>query len=74
MAFEPWMLAAMEEHGYMDTYDGKINRLAIWLKNNMIGTVVDQEIFDQACEACQVDSGTFTQNDLNRMLDKLNSL
>lgn len=74
MAFAPWTLAAMEDHGYMDTSDGKLNRMAIWLKNNMIGTVVDQELFDQACAACQVDSDTFTQNDLNCMLDKLNSL
>lgn len=47
MGFEPWMLAAMEEHGYMDTYDGKINRLAIWLKNNMLELVSDLNQVDK---------------------------
>ena len=74
MAFEPWMLAAMEEHGYMDTRTGQINRIAVWLKSNMIGTVINQEIFHRACDACEVDSASVTQEDLNRILNKLNSL
>lgn len=74
MEFEPWMLAVMEDCGHMDTKTSQINRMAIWLKNNMIGTVVDQEIFDQACAACQVDPDDFTQNDLERIINKLNSL
>lgn len=29
MAFDPWMLNAMEEYGYTDTNDGLINRVAV---------------------------------------------
>ena len=30
--FEPWMLAAMEEAGIMDTKEGQINRVADYSK------------------------------------------
>lgn len=72
MGFEPWVLAAMEDHGYMDTRTGQINRMAIWLQEHMYGTEIDQPIFEAACHACGVDADTFTQADLERLLQRMN--
>lgn len=69
--FEPWMLAAMEEEGIMDTREGHINRVAKYLKNNATGDISYDE-FRFACKACNVDPDSFDQQDLDRLQDKLN--
>ena len=43
MAFEPWMLAAMEEEGYMDTSEGCINRVAKYLSQSSNDTIDEDE-------------------------------
>ena len=71
--FEPWMLGAMEEHGYMDTKEGHIQRVARYIARNMRGTVSEAE-FRCACTACNVDWRSFSQADLNRIQELLNRL
>ena len=69
--FEPWMLAAMEEAGIMDTKEGHINRVANYLKNNTFGDV-SYDQFRSACIACNVNPDSFDQQDLDRLQYKLN--
>jgi hypothetical protein len=69
--FEPWMLAAMEEEGYMDTPDGLINRVAKHLANSPNDTINSLE-FRGTCVACGVDPDSFTQSDLDKIQKKLN--
>ena len=73
MSFKAWQLAAMEDHGYMDTNDGLINRVAYYLaksKNDVISTAE----FRSACIACNVDPDSFTQSDLDKLQKKLNQI
>ena len=49
--FKPWMLAAMEDEGYMDTSDGLINRVAKYLAKSSNDTI-DTAEFRSACIAC----------------------
>ena len=60
--FKPWMFAAMEDEGYMDTSDGLINRVAKYLAKSPNDTI-DTEEFRSACIACNVDPDYFTQSD-----------
>ena len=71
MCFEPWMLAAMEEEGYMDTSEGCINRVAKYLAKSPNDTINTAE-FRRACYACDVDPDSFTQSDLEKLQRKLN--
>ena len=71
MSLEPWMLAAMEEEGYMDTTEGQINRVAKCLSDSP-NSVIDVDQFRNACYSCNVDSDSFTQNDLDRLQEVLN--
>ena len=71
--FEPWMLAAMEDEGYMDTSDGCINRVAKYLACSPNETI-DTAEFRSACIACNVDPDSFTQRDLNKLQRKLNEI
>ena len=50
MAFDPWMLNAMEEYGYTDTNDGLINRVAVEIQRAHPngGNIADDE-FRRAC-------------------------
>lgn len=68
--FEPWMLAAMEEAGIMDTKEGHINRVANYLKNTATGDVSYVE-FCTACNVCNVNPDSFDQQDLDRLQYKL---
>ena len=70
MAFKPWMLAAMEEAGYMDTNEGLISRVANEL-NRSSGNVIDTAQFRSACVSVGVDPDSFTQSDLDRLQQKL---
>lgn len=73
MAFEPWMLSAMEEQGYMDTSEGLVSRLAKYLSNSP-NDIIDTDEFRRACVACNVDPDSFTQADLESLQRKLNIL
>ena len=70
MAFKPWMLAAMEEAGYMDTNEGLISRVANVL-NESPNDVIDTAEFRSACRSAGVDPDSFTQSDLDRLQQKL---
>lgn len=73
MAFEPWMLAAMEDNGYMDTEHGLNMRVAKYLAKNG-SDVIDDDEFRSACESCGVDPDSVTQTDLNEIQRKLDEL
>jgi len=70
MAFEPWMLAAMEEAGYTDTNEGLISRVANIL-NRSHNDTIDTTEFRSACVRAGVDPDSFTQSDLDRLRKKL---
>ena len=67
--FEPWMLAAMEEHGYMDTDEGKTNRLARYLATHGSDEIGNEE-FLRACEVCDVNPHSVDLNELQRKINK----
>ena len=73
MGYEPWMLAAMEEHGYMTSSTGLINRVAYHLANST-NPVIGIEEFCEACYACNVDPSSFTQDDLEQLERMLNQI
>lgn len=70
MAFQPWMLAAMEETGYGDTNEALLNRVANHLSHSP-NDVIDTAEFRSACIACGVDPNSFTQADLDKLESKL---
>jgi len=70
MAFEPWMLAAMEEAGYTDTNEGLISRVANVLNRSSSDTI-DTAEFRSACVSAGVDPDSFSQSDLDRLQSKL---
>ncbi len=73
MAFESWMLAAMEDEGYMDTSHGLNMRVAKYLAKNGSDEIGIEE-FRSACISCGVDPDSVTQSDLNEIQDKFNRL
>ena len=73
MGYKVWHLAALEDHGYMDTNDGLINRVAHCLANSTNNTISTEE-FRQACIACNVDPDSFTQSDLDKLQRRLNQI
>lgn len=73
MAYKAWHLAAMEEHGYTDTSDGLVNRVARYLAKSPNDTI-DTAEFRRACIACSVDPDSFTQSDLDQLQRKLNQI
>lgn len=73
MAYKPWHLAAMEEHGHTTTNDGLINHVAYYLAQSPNDTI-DTAEFRRACYACNVDPDSFTQADLDKLQRKLNQI
>lgn len=73
MSFEPWMLAAMEEAGYMTTSHGLNMKVAHYLAENGSENIGDAEFYD-ACLECGVDPDSITQSDLDDIQRKLNEL
>ena len=71
--FDSWMLATMEEAGYMDTNEGLTSRVANHLAKSH-NDVIDTAEFRSACYICNVDPDSFTQRDLDRLQEKLNRL
>jgi len=73
MFFEPWMLAAMEESGYMDTSQGLVSRVANHIREQYpAGGYIDNREFRDACLSCGVNPDSFTQEDRELLLKKLN--
>ena len=73
MGYQAWHLAAMEEHGYMDTDEGLVNRVARYLANSP-NDDIGREEFRRACIACDVDPDSFTSSDYRKLQQKLNQL
>lgn len=73
MAYDPWMLNAMEEYGYTNTNDGLINRVAVEIQRTHTngGNIADSE-FRRACLNCGVNPSSFTQRDIEKLRRRLN--
>lgn len=69
MAYEAWMLAAMEEYGHMDTQTGRINKIARYLAQLETDHIGNEEFID-ACHACNIDPYSFDQEDLMQIEKK----
>ena len=64
--FEPWMFAAMEDEGIMDTRTGRINKVAKYLARQNLSYIGNGE-FIQACHACGIDPYYFDQEDIDKI-------
>lgn len=73
MGFEPWMLAAMEDNGYMTTSHGLNMKVAHYLAKNG-SSDIDEDVFKSACATCGVDVDSITQSDLEDIQRKLDEL
>ena len=73
MSYSPWMLAAMEEEGYMTTSHGLNMRVAKYLAENGSDEIGNEE-FRDACVSCGVDPDSIDQDDLADIQNKLNRL
>lgn len=70
MELKPWMLAAMEEKGYMTTNEGLISRVANYLSGSP-NDIIETDEFRNACISCNVDPNSFSEEDLERLQSKL---
>ena len=66
MELKPWMFAAMEEKGIMDTKQGKINRLVNYLNECDLSYIGTSEWMD-ACATCDVDYDSLDARDLSEI-------
>ena len=73
MFFEPWMFAAMEDEGIMDTRNGRINKIAKFLARQNLNYIGNDE-FIWACNACGIDPYYFAQEDIEKIGQKIRSL
>jgi len=73
MHFEPWMFAAMEDEGRMDTRTGRINKVARFLAKQNLEYIGNAE-FIQACHACGIDPYYFDQEDIQKIGEKIRNL
>ena len=73
MYFQPWMLAAMEDEGIMDTRTGRINKVAKFLARQNLNYIGNDE-FIWACHACGIDPYYFDQEDIEKIGQKIRSL
>lgn len=71
MAFEPWMLAAIDQAGYNDITESHIKAVAIKILETGITHVARQD-FKTAYHRFGIDPDNFTQEDLNRLESHLN--
>ena len=70
--FEPWMLAAMEDEGIIDTRTGRINKVAKFLAKQGLDYIGNEEFID-ACHACGIDP-YFDQEDIQKIGKKIADL
>lgn len=73
MHFEPWMFAAMEDEGIMDTRTGRINRVAKFLAEQNLDSIGTEE-FRDACYALNLDPYYFDREDLGKIENKIRDL
>ena len=71
MRYEPWMLAAMEEEGIMDTHEGHINRVAKYIRESGMSYIGDDEL-SEACRECDIDPDSFDMDDIREIERKAN--
>ena len=72
MPFEPWMLAAIDQAGLNGIREEHIEAVARELLCAGL-TEVSWEDFAAACRYCGVSPERFTQEDLDRLLERLNA-
>ena len=71
MTFQPWMLGAIDEAGYNGIRDEHIEKVADRLLATG-QTEISRADFDDACRRCGIRSDLFTQDDLDRLQQRLN--
>ncbi len=71
MAFAPWELAAIDQAGYNGIRDEYIDAVA----ENLLATgktEIDRQTFDDSCYSLGINPDNFSQDDLNKLQEKLN--
>ena len=71
MEFEPWMFAAMESEGVMDTREGRINKVVKRIKESGISYVGDEE-FIEICRECDINPDLFDNEDIKEIEKRAN--
>ena len=69
--FKPWQLAAIDDAGYNGIRDEHIEKVAESLLSTGL-TEIDRVTFEKHCRKCCIDPHNFTQEDLERLQEKLN--
>lgn len=70
--FEPWKLAAIDNAGYNGIRDEHIDRVADSLLSTGLNDI-DRSTFEYCCRQCGVEPENFTQSDLDKLQEVLNS-
>lgn len=73
MAFAPWELAAIDQAGYNGIRDEHIDAVAEKLLSTG-KTEIDRQTFDNVCYSLGINPDNFTQDNLNKLQEKLNEL
>ena len=71
MTFQPWMLGMIDEAGFNGIRDEHIEIVADRLLATG-KTEISRSDFDEACRGCGICSDLFTQDDLDRLQQRLN--
>lgn len=69
--FEPWQLAMIDEAGYNGIRDEHIEKVAESLLASGL-TEIDRSTFERYCYNCGINPDNFTQEDLDRLEQRLN--
>lgn len=69
--FKPWHLAIIDDAGYNGICDKHIDRVAESLLATGLNEI-DRATFNYHCHKCGIDPSNFTQEDLDRLQEKLN--
>lgn len=69
--FEPWQLAAIDELGYNGIRDEHIEKIANSLLSENL-TDIDRDTVEYHCRKCGIDPDNFTQENLERLQERLN--
>lgn len=73
MPYELWMLAAMDQAGYNGLHNEHIEAVAQELLCTGL-TQIDGDTFNVACRCCGIAHTVFTQADLNKLENMINSM
>ena len=69
--YQAWQLAAIDDAGYNGIRDSHIEKLARAIEESGVCHVGNEE-FEYFCRKCGMDSGCFTQEDVDRLERRLN--